>query len=499
MNAPTSEKTFGQRLRRRATRLFGRRAALGAEQYKRASDNGQTANDAPPRPQTALFDQVSMLMRNIVRLVSGVLINSDVAVRRDPRLQKMMRHDPDIMGPLLQRQYAVALLEWDIIAEDEEDETQVEQAKTLKRLINHNFRRWHDYVRHEQEAVWYGPAATNIIYQFVNDTEIAPVRWRPFHSDSLIFTDEGDLGFRVNSRYKGSKVLTENGHAHLLTPLERQSVALHVFMPQGPNFDEAYEARYIYSGRGLRDVVWYQWLIKQTVLQYWVGFSERYGLGIRVGTYPAGNSEARDDMETVMQNLLGDVTVLLPKDELDSYSLEIMDAKEGRARVFADLIEGYLAGQIKELIIGQTATTEATNTGLGSDVGTRHAETFNRIIKFDAMAQADTQTFELIHPLSVMNFGDTPWRPRFEYSLEDVDSEEFMEGVKAFVDMGGEVPTRQVRARLGINEAKGDEETLSRQFEDDSFDGLFGGGGLNFQRTRERARKYRRAMEVNAS
>ena len=488
--------TQAKRMYQGARRRFSR--ATAAEEYKRPeTTNGQAGKDDKPKPQAELVDKVSTLMRNIVRLVSGVLINSDVAVRRDPRLQKMMRHDPDVMGPLLQRQSAVALLEWDIVAEDEEDETQVTQAATLTRLITRHFRRWHDYVRHQQEAVWYGPAAANVVYQFVNDGEVAPVTWRPFHSDSLIFTDEGDLGFRVNSSYKGDKVITENGHAHLLTPLERQSVVLHTFMPQGPNYDEAYEARYMYSGRGLRDVVWFQWLIKQTVLQYWVGFSERYGLGIRVGTYPESNKEGREEMIAIMENLRDDVSVVLPKDELDGWGLEILDAKEGRARVFADLIEGYLAGQIKELIIGQTATTEATNTGLGSDVGTRHAETFNRIIKFDAMAQADTQTFELIHPLHVMNFGNTPWRPRLQYNLEDVDSHEFMEGVKAFVAMGGAAPMRQVGARLGINEPKPNETTLSRPVVDESFEGLFGGGGLNFVRTRDRARKYHKAMEPN--
>ena len=97
-----------------------------------------------------------------------------------------------------------------------------------------------------------------------------------------------------------------------------------------------------------------------------------------------------------------------------------------------------------------------------------------------------------------MNFGDTPWRPRFEYNLEDVDSDEFMRGVQAFVDMGGVVPSRQVRGRLGINEAKPGEETLSRQVEDDPFVDLFAQGGLNFNRTRAQAGRYRRAMEVTS-
>ena len=189
-------------------------------------------------------------------------------------------------------------------------------------------------------------------------------------------------------------------------------------------------------------------------------------MGIRVGTYPDGNNAAKDVMEEVLQNLVGDVSVVIPRqpgENRDAYSIDVQEPNPGNAKTFADLIEGYLAGQIKELIIGQTATTEATATGLGSSVGDQHAETFRRIIQGDALNLADSLTREMVWRYHEMNFGDTEYRPRFQFSLEKNDPREFMEAVRGFVELGGEVSQRQARDILGLTEPEEGEAVLSSQ------------------------------------
>lgn len=439
---------------------------------------------AEPQLPGRIFGSVLETQRSIIKAISGILLNSDIAYRRDRNLQRMMRNDPDVMSPLLQRQYAVGLLEWDVVPEDKSDEKQKSQAEDLKSLIEQNMRRWHDFIRVLMDAVWYGPSAVNVIYDRV-EGGTAPVLWTPFHPDSLVYTETGQLGLMVGHQYKGDSVQAWNGRARLFSDIERRAVVSHVYMPTGPDYEEPYEARYAHAGRGLRDVVWFQWLMKQTALQLWMAYVERNAMGNRVGRYPFGNQDAQDAIETALDNLVGDVSVSIPVDPNapDAYGIDILNMPQGSEKTIVDLIEGYLAGQIKELIIGQTATTEATATGLGSDVGTRHAETFGRIIKFDAYAMADTLSFELIQPLHVMNFGETPYKPRFEFNVEDVDSHEFMEGVKNFVDMGGRVPMRQVRGRLGIDEPEEGEECLERQ-EEMGFGATFGDEEYSFARVR---------------
>lgn len=411
-----------------------------------------------------IVSSVLDMQRAFFRMVSNLLLNSDSAWWENRRLQRQMRNDPDIMSPLLQRQYAVALLEWNIVAEDEEDELQVEQAKHLKRVFD-RMRRKHEFIKALQEAIWYGPSMVNCIYR-PGPMGFTPEKWFPIHPDSVTFDAVGNVGLLVGPDYKGATVPGHIGRVHMLTELERKACVLHTFNHQAPDYEMPNESRYLFSGRGLREICFKFWLFKQIALQNWMKWVERYSLGIRVGTYPDGNDEAKAEMQQSLHNIVSDVSVVIPRiagqtKDQNPYSIEILDLAGGEGQKgLVTLIEGYLAGQLKELIIGQTATTEPTVGGLGEGTSTRHAETFQRIIDMDAKALADTLTFDFIEPLHILNFGDTPYRPRVEAVIEKVDSEEFLAGVQAFVGMGGAVPERQVRSQLGIDEPRDDEPVL---------------------------------------
>lgn len=450
----------------------------------------------PPR----LYETVADVMRGIVRLVYGVLVNSDLAYRENRVLQRQMRHDPDVMSPLFQREFAVALLDWDLVAEEPDDKEQVDRADKIKKLIISNLRRPVEFIRHLDDAVWFGPSALNMLYQRLtrpghwSDGMVAPGNWVPFHADSLLFTETGGLGMRVGALYKGTRVPVWDGLGHLFDETERKAVVLHTWMPQGPDYEEYRQGRYAFAGRGLRDLCWFFWLFKQQALQFWMKFIERFGMGTRIGTYPSGNATAQNEMDKALRNLLGDVSVLIPDNAHETpggksqYAINILDPQgPGRQNAFADLIKGYLAGQIKEMIIGQTATTEATATGLGSDVGTRHAETLRSIIKYDARCLQDSLTHEFLAPLYYMNFDDGLPCPRWVFAIEEVDSEEFMTGVKDYVGLGGTVSRQQVRGRLGLEDPIDDSDVLAGREPLDPMGG-FGSVHEDLGAMRERAR-----------
>ncbi|QDP48661.1 MAG: putative portal protein [Prokaryotic dsDNA virus sp.] len=410
------------------------------------------------------FASVVELQRSYMSHFTKVLRRSDMALRQDRVLQRQMRRDPDIMSPLFQRQTSVALLDWEIVPEDSGDETQVEQAQELERIIRNNLRQPVEFFKSILEAVWYGASTVQLTPEVRGD-DIVPGEWMPIHSDSIAFTEEGELGLYVGRRYEGKTFQAPYGLMHILEEEEREQVILHTHNTEGADYEVPEEAEYVYRGRGLRDVVWFQWVMKQTALQFWMTWIERYSMGIRVGTYPDGNASAQSVMQDIMENLVGDVSILVPKQSggEDLYSVDIKEVNGNNAKIFADLIEGYLAGQIKELIIGQTATTEQTATGLGSSVADQHAETFRRIIETDAIGLADTLTVELARKYHRYNFGETDYQPRFQFSLEKNNPREFMEGVRSFVDLGGSVSQRQAREILGIIEPEEGEEILSSQ------------------------------------
>lgn len=406
---------------------------------------------------------VVQTQQSFVRSVARVLRNSDVAFRRDRTLQREMRRDPDIMAPLLQRQMAVALLEWEIVPQDENDETQAKQAEELDQLIRDYMPHHTEFIRNLLDAIWYGPAANNVIYSQLEDGRIAPVDWMPFHSDTIQFRDDGWPGLRVSQLYDGPTQMGPEGLVHLLDERERRAFVLHTHQRQGPDYYEYFDTAMAWRGRGVRDMIWYHWLLKQTIMQAWATYAERFASGIRIGYYPSGNASARAEMENILANLQQDVSVTLPRvpGEDDTYKIEILEPSGSNNQIYSEMVE-WLVGKIKELVVGQTATSEATATGLGSDVGQRHAETFNRIIRYDAHELSESLTTDFVRVLHAMNFGVTPYVPRWKYLVDRIEPKEHMEAVGEFLDMGGRVPERHVREIVGVPEPESGEVVLER-------------------------------------
>lgn len=416
------------------------------------------------------------LQRSYYLSVNKILRAGSLAVRRDRNLQRQMRYDPDVMGPLTMLQLSVACSEWAVQtpAGYQQDEAALEQATFIENLLK-NTPRFTDMLRHLLDAVWYGRSAVNLVFGKVG--EAVYIRdWLPIHGDSITVTELGQLGIKVGPRYYtqtigGAEPDTDKvngtvvGWDSRVLPLDdqqRATIALHTFQRQGADFDDVYEAENAMLGRGMRDVVWYYWQLKQAALQNWATYIERYSMGVRVGTYPTGNEQAKADMQTAMQNMLSDVSVLIPKNSDGSdagFDIKILEPNGGNAEAFAKMVE-YLCENIKEVILGQTGTSQAVTSGLGSSIGDQHAQTLNRQLTYVSLALAETITREIVTPLYRMNFGDDGVPPQFSFSISKPNPEEYMKAIEAFTKLGGRVSEREARKVLGLAEPEDDEAVL---------------------------------------
>lgn len=423
----------------------------------------------------ALVTPVEM-QRSYYLSVNKVLRQGSLAFRKDRNLQRQMRYDPDIMGPLTMLQLSVACSEWAVQcpADLQGDEDATEQAAFIEKLLK-NTPRFTDLMRHLLDALWYGRSAVNMVFGKHGET-VYMRDWLPIHGDSLTMTELGQLGLKVGPRYYTQTVGgaapdtdkingTVIGWDSRVLPLDdeqRSTIALHTFQPQGVDFDDPYEAENAYLGRGMRDLVWYYWSLKQAALQNWATYIERYSMGIRIGNYPVGNDAAKADMESAMQNLLGDVSVLIPRngDGTDAgYDIKILEPNGGNAEAFAKMVE-YLTENIKEVILGQTGSSQAVSTGLGSSIGDQHAQTLNRQMTYVANALAETITREIVTPLYRFNFGDDGTPPQFSFSVSKPNPDEYMKAIEAFTKLGGRVSEREARKVLGLAEPEDDESVL---------------------------------------
>lgn len=445
------------------------------------------------------------MQRSLLLSVSRTLQASDRAYRENREYQRQMRGDPDVMGPLQRLQYGVSLLDFNIEPENAKDNTQEKQSTELKTIIERHMPAWIDYTRHLMEAPFYGPSMVNHVYRRIRTQfgpRIAPVEWLPIHPDTLEFSAEGAVGIKVGVKFGGDTVPGLQSRVHLLTPEERASCTLHVYHREGADFNEPADARAAYAGRGMRDIIWEFWTMKQTILQAWMTWCERYATGLRVGYYPQGHKGAKSAMESALRNWVGDASVTIPrisdgKTGTPDYELDLLEANGTGAVAFLQAIE-YLSNKIKLMIEGQTATTEATSTGLGSSVADQHAVTFNAIVKWNAKLLAESLTRDLIVPMHCLNYGETDYLPRLTFALREVDPKEHMEAVEKFVNLGGTAPMSHTRDIIGIPEPEAGEPLLQMQMM--GMGGGFGDDGAgdagNPNKMKQAAQAFARALRA---
>ena len=423
------------------------------------------------------------VQRTFFRTASLMLRNSSLAYRLDPNYQAMMRADADIEGVLRSLLVTLAGLEWDVIAADEENPRLVALAERISEIVTAIPRR-SDLFRALHEAVWYGCTATNLVYERDPVLGVRVKEWMPFASDTLAFDQYGNLAMRVGSAYINEPSVTDLGFdslVHLFDENERRAVILHRVFTTAPNFIDPNTSESIYRGVGARDVCWYIWLLKQEILQNAAAYAERYALGIRVGYYPAGNDAAKSEMLTVLQNLVNDNSVVLPRisPTESMYDIDIKDANAGRAQIFMDLVE-WLSGKLKEAILGQNLTSESGSTGLGSGVAQLHADTLARVIRYHADSLAESMTTDFVRVVATM-LGATEEEARglrFVFAPEKADPKAQLEAVREFVNLGGRVSEREVREMLGLTEPQDGEAVLGgNKGTDNPLAALLGQGG----------------------
>jgi phage gp29-like protein len=404
------------------------------------------------------------VQRTFFRTASLMLRNSSLAYRLDPNYSAMMRADADIEGVLRSLLVTLAGLEWAVVPTDDENPRLVKLAQRVSAIIDAIPRR-SDLFRALHEAVWYGCSAANLVYDRDPILGVRIKEWFPFASDSLAFDQYGNLAMRVGSAYINEPSVTDLGFdslVHLFDENERRAIVLHRVFTTAPSFIDPNTSEAVYRGVGARDVCWYIWLLKQEVLQNAAAYIERYALGIRVGYYPAGNDAAKSEMLTILQNLVNDNSVVLPRigPNESMYDIDIKDANAGRAQIFMELVN-WLSSKLKEAILGQSLSSEAGGTGMGSGVADLHADTLSRVIRYHADALAESVNSDLVRVIATMlGASDEEARGiRFEFAPERPNAKERMEAIQAFVQLGGRVSEREVRDLLGLSEPE-DGETI---------------------------------------
>jgi len=417
---------------------------------------------------------------------------SDEALKESRENARYMRADAAVMECVELRQRAVALLDWRIEVEDRSP--QYQQTRALLTKICRRIPRFTQYRETLLQAIWFGRYAVENVFawDWIDGQKLVSVcGWCPVHGDKLVWKldartgrfQEEPVGIRVSSVgittphvqawFEENRQYiepTDWGMAYFPPPEKRDLLVIHRHQIEDGEWEEPRNAGRIF-GVGIRSKIYWVWYQKQQALRWLMEFLERSAFGIELWYYPAGNLEAREEtFRSATQRVGTGKNVLLvprpPGGEGMLYGVERIEPSMSGAQVLKEILTEYFGHQIKRYILGQTLTTEAHATGLGSNLASIHLDTFLQIVRYDAGNLQETLTEQLLWRLIHWNWPGLDHRLfRFCIETDRPDVGQRLEALQRAFQMGLKIRTADLRELLGIDgPAEGEEYVQDPNF-----------------------------------
>ncbi len=419
-------------------------------------------------------------------ITSQSYLTLDEATLNSMANAERMRKDCGIMESLEGRQRSVALLNWHIEPENSQSYDQKILAEELTKILKRTSR-FTEMRRFLQENVWYGKYAAAINYgtDWIDGKKrIFARRVEPRHGDKLVFRYDdgthtyqaGQVGIRVGAHYRTESRLrhdeqrehiqyTDHGMVYWLDPQERKTIVVHKHMIEDAPFHEPRMMGRIH-GVGVRDRIYWTWYAMTECLQRVLEYLDRSAMGVEIWRFPAGNQLAEARVRKAAQEYIsgGRSVVLCPVyagEQADMFGVEHIEPGMAGVDSMLTVIKEFFGHKIKRYILGQTLTSEADATGLGSGVADAHMATFADIVTYDAINQEETLTEDFLRPIQLWNFPRSAmYYLRFKIDTESEDAQKKMQGLKQAWDMGMRIKASDVADVIGISMANDEEQQL---------------------------------------
>lgn len=217
-----------------------------------------------------------------------------------------------------------------------------------------------------------------------------------------------------------------------------------------------------YLGRaGLFRACLWPFLYKSYAIGDFAEFLETYGLPIILGKYMAGAPEPeKASLMRAVAALGRDARAIMP----DGMSIEIQKITGGGEGSHHLNMIDWADRAHSKATLGQTTSSEARGTGLGSGVADLHGQVRADILRSDARQLAGTLTRDLVYPLIALNRpGVDSYRrcPRFAFDVvESEDLEKYAEALPKLVGVGLTIPRTWAHEKLRIPLPAADEAVL---------------------------------------
>lgn len=451
------------------------------DEASRPIDPMMLAEDAPPNLGRSLIPH-TMTFSGMLTTLSRAFRNPDAAIQHSVENANSMLLDPAITGPLFARQKMVALLNWHIEPEDDNDPRLKAVAEKMTKIL-HRTDRFVEYRRSLMMAIWTGRHANQHRYGWhidsVGNRSTYIRKWEPIDGDKLVFRyndgsaefDDEEFGVRVSPAHVKEDVYAgkwqveyyAHGSAVFWEQWERNRVCLHKHFIQDAPFEEPDRGGSIH-GLGLRNYLYWAWYMKQEVMAKMVELVDRAAMGLTLYFYDQGNPEAKKEMRKAAQESAHTNVILIPKsgvNEIQTNDIQQIPPNVQGIEALRVLLDDYFGSQITKMILGQTLSTKAEATGIGTGVADLHLDSLKQIIKYDAVNLEETLTNQVLRPLIELN------EPRYmnhdfwlRIATEAAIPEKELEAILKAYEMGAPIRTSDLFDRIGLAVPSDSEDKL---------------------------------------
>jgi phage gp29-like protein len=300
----------------------------------------------------------------------------------------MEETDPHLYAEIKKRKSAVLSNDWDVCAPDNPSETELKNRETLEDILE-NIEGFEHSMMDLLSGIGYGFAAVEIEWQ-----NKIPVKLHFVPQPWFMINKERELRLR-NNTYDGLKM---NKFGWIVHTSKAKSGML--------------------ARSGLYRIIAHPWLAKQFALRDFSEFLEIYGIPAKIGKYDANST--RDDQDR-LYNALAELNRHAAGIMPDNMNIEFMEAAKGTSDPFKTLID-YSDTVISLAVLGQTLSSTASSTGLGSGVANLQGEVRYELMRSDAKLLAKTISKQLIEPICLLNNLALPGRfPEFEFEIDNAN------------------------------------------------------------------------------
>ncbi len=337
----------------------------------------------------------------------------------------MLDRDAVIASTLEQRSMAVVGLPWSIDPPSNPTAQEQRASAFVADLLEGGIDALEDVLLALMDAVGFGYSAVEIAWKRERGLWLPDLHPRP-HSWLAVSADGRAL-----------ELATDGGSE----PLRPLSWIVH--QPKLPR------AGYVSRGGAFRALAW-PFVYKSYAVGDFAEFLETFGLPFVIGKY--GRDASEDDKSRLLAavaSLSHNARAIMPLEmqmEIQRVSTSGTDSPHLAMVRWAD-------DAITRAMLGQTLSSQAKSTGLGSGVADLQAEVRHDLRDADARQLAATISRDLLWPLAALNFGlsDPRRAPRLRFDTAQADDmSTYAQAIPALAASGVPIPVGWVRDKLGI-------------------------------------------------